>query len=848
MHSRLLYLAVGCLALCSAPSSTLAQAIPSPAQAQQMLRDDPALIGRLQKMLQSSGLTPEQIRTRLKEAGYPDSLFNAYLSDAGTTDSSRIPGNDVFAAVRAIGLADSLTVDSLMSAGRARRRAQAKLDSAFLDTLHEAIRNDTTAQAIRAMLRSREAQRLEIDSGFTVFGLDLFQKESGQFDANVAGGADPNYRFGPGDVLTLVLTGDVERSYRLTVSRDGMVLIPSVGLVGVAGQTRSQLEDILYKRLGSVQSGVRRGPGATTRFYIDVAQMGMNQVFVNGDVAHPNSYRVSRAATAMTALYLAGGPTRSGSLRNVQVRRNGETIATFDVYDYALHGDASDDIRLENDDVVFVPPRGGQVRLAGAVLRPATYEVTARQTLGDVLRMAGGLTEAADSRQIQIERIIPRTERTASGRDRSVIDVPQDAIEATRILPGDIVRVFQIARRVANRVVVNGNVWRPGVVALLPGTTLIDALRRAGGLKPDSYLGDIQITRLRPDSTRVMLRATLADTAGGSGEDFSLADGDEVTVFSMTEMRPQRFITVGGAVRRPGIRIPYREGMTLRDAILLAGGLQEGALMTGVEIARLPDKRGAGVTAVPTMVALDSSYLFERAADGHFIAPPGIVVPAAKSPPVQLEPYDVVQVKWQPEWQLQQTVALRGEVNYPGDYALVSKTERLSDIIKRAGGLTSSAYADGVVFIRRRDDVGRVGVDLPAVLRDPGHVDNLRLTDGDSIFIPKFSQVVTVRGATQSQVGVAYVEGANINYYIRSAGGATSKGDVDRAYVTQPNGKVETSRRRFLFSESHPRPQPGSTVFVPVKDPNDRRDWALIATTTTSILGSLVAIAAILRH
>src|SRR6185436_17142023 len=189
----------------------------------------------------------------------------------------------------------------------------------------------------------------QLDSGFTVFGLDLFQEGSTAFDANaVQGGADPNYRFGPGDQLTLVLTGDVEKSYpRLTVNRDGQILIPDVGLVNVAGLTRIQLDDLLYRRLGQVYSGVRRGPGATTRFYVDVGQIGTNQVFVNGDVKTPGSYRPSRAGSVMTALYLAGGPTPSGSMRNVQVKRNGEIAAVLDVYDYALRGDATGDIRLE---------------------------------------------------------------------------------------------------------------------------------------------------------------------------------------------------------------------------------------------------------------------------------------------------------------------------------------------------------------------------------------------------------------------------------------------------------------------------------------------------------------------
>ena len=640
----------------------------------------------------------------------------------------------------------------------------------------------------------------------------------------------------------------MEKSYPLTVNSQGFVFIPDVGIVNVAGQTRAQLEDMLYSRLGRVYSGVRRGAGASTRFYLDLGQMGTNQVYVNGDVVHPNSYRVSRASTVLTALYMAGGPTSRGSLRRVEVRRNGQVAATLDVYDYALHGDASKDIRLENGDIVFVPPRGGEVRIAGAVLRPATYELKSGQSLSEAIDMAGGFTPAADRRRIQVERIVPPDKRGSSGTDRGWRTFRPSFSRRRRRSAATSFESSKFRTRVASRVNVRGSVWTPGALGFAPGMTLFDALRRAGGLRPDSYLGDVQVTRLRPDSTRAMLRSAILDTVGHPSTNFELADGDEITVFSTTDMRPVRYVTVGGAVRKPGTRVDFREGMTLKDAVLLAGGLQEGALLTEAEIARLPENRGAGVTAITTTVPLDSSYLFERGQDGRYIGPPGVMVGTGKADPEVLRPYDAITIKFQPEWQLQQTVTLVGEVKYPADYSLTSRTERLSDLLARAGGLTPSAYPNGIVFVRKRDGVGRIGIDLPDVLRDANSVDNLRLVDGDSIFIPKFTQVVIVRGAVNTPVGVAYVDGADLDYYLRSAGGVTPTGDHGRAYVTQPNGKVATLHRRLLLWESKPKPLPGSTVMVPTRDPNDRRDWLPIATAVTSILGTLVTLAAILKR
>lgn len=844
------------LAALSSPAVASAQVppipgnLPSPAQAQIMLQTNPSLVLRLQQMMLQSGLSPDEIRARLRAQGYPENFLDQYMPGAKAgADSLSIPGEDIFSAVRALGISDTLAVDSLTNFAKGRRMKQVRNDSAFFDTLQKMVRTDTVAAAaIRSLLKSRELQRDQIDSGYVVFGLNLFDAETSQFDAGGAAGADPNYRFGMGDRLVLFLTGDVEKSYQLTVNGQGFVVIQDVGEVEVAGKTRSQLEDLLYTRLSRVYSGISRSPTARTRFFIDVGQMGANQIFVHGDVKHPGSYRISRAGTVMTALYKAGGPTSNGSMRSIEVRRGGELVASLDAYDYIVRGDGSNDIRLENGDIVFVPPRGPQVRVAGAVLRPAMYEAKGNESIGATIRAAGGFSPAADRRRVQVDRIVPPNERTTAGRDRTLMDVAADSIDTTPVRGGDVIRVLEVSRRVTKRVFVRGDVWSPGPIGFTDNMTLYDAFRRVGGLRPDAFLGDVLITRLNADSTLSMLRTAVMDTTGRPVANMHLADGDDVTVFSTTDMRPKRFITVGGAVKKPGVTIPYRDGMTLRDAVLLAGGLQEGALLTEAEIARLPETRAAGATAVTSTVALDSTYLFDRGADGKVLVAPGLVVPSVPAPAVELKPYDAVMIKWQPDWQLQQMVSVTGEVKYPSEYALITKTERLSDVLKRAGGLTTTAYPNGVVFYRKKGNVGRIGIDLPEVLHNTASADNLQLVDGDSIFIPRFNPVVVVRGAVNSPVGVAYVEGAPLSYYLRSAGGATAVGDRDAAYVTQPNGKVETRQRHVLFFHSTPKPLAGSTIFVPNRDPNDKHDWASIATATTGILGSLVAITALIKR
>jgi polysaccharide biosynthesis/export protein len=802
---------------------------PTPAQAEALLRTRPDLVAQLRARIQGSGLTAAQIRTRLEAEGYPGSLLDAFLSEGLATDSVAVT-DDVITAVRSLGIADSAAVDSLTR-------------------LPTGISKDSLDAIAIAKLEQR-LRRTTADSGFALFGEDVFARRTTQFDANLSGPVDASYRLGPGDQLVLILTGDVEDTYPLEVTREGFVVIPRVGQISVANLTLAQLEDVLFSRLGRVYSGVRRGQGATTRFSISVAKLRSNQVYVLGDVTRPGAYRVSSAGTMLSALYAAGGPTQNGNMRAVDLQRGGRLVGRLDLYDYLLRGNAAGDLRLETGDVIFVRPRGARVRIWGEVVRPATYEMKDGETLADLIRSAGGFSAAAERRRVQIERILPPSQRSSAGSDRIVMEVASDQLAngdgpALPLQAGDVVRVFSVANRVASRVTVRGHVWTPGQVGFTRGMRLSDALKLAGGLKPDAYLGQVLISRLQPDSTRTQLRSALRDTTGAAIDDMTLADGDEVEVFSQTEFRPTRYVVVSGMVRNSG-RFPYRDGMTLRDLVLLAGGLEEGALLTEAEVARLPENRAPGVTAEAMRVRMDSSYLFERPSSNGSSGPQQQA--GGMAPDVTLRPYDHVLVFRQPNWTLQRTVMITGEVRYPGRYSLKTKSERISELIERAGGLTTDAYAAGISLYRTDKKVGRIGVDLPKVLKNPRHRDNLILVDGDSISIPIFSGVVDVQGSVNSPVAVAYVPGQDIGYYVSAAGGVNRKGSAKHAFVTQPNGKVESRRGRGILPDAVPRPQAGSVVFVPDKDPSDRRDLAAMVLTTTQVLGSLIGIVVLARQ
>lgn len=834
--------------------------LPTQQQAQDLLRNQPALIERLRERIGASGLTPDQVRARLRAAGYPEGILDDYIAGADPTKPAQF-GPKTLDAVRALGVvsaeeADSLARgDSLLAVTDSLRQLLDSLRLARADL----IRADSLADSLKALTRQ----------GLKVFGLETFRRTTTRFQPAMAGPVDENYRLGPGDQLVLILTGDVEQAYSLEVTREGFIVIPQVGQVYTANLTLGQLQDQLYTRLGKVYSGVRRSPTARTKFQISLARLRNIQVYVAGDVVRPGAYQISAAGTALTALYAAGGPTSNGSFRQLTVRRGDKLVDSLDLYQYMIHGINPTNIRLDNGDVIFVPVHSSMVQVAGKVVRPAIYETKPGETLRDVLGFAGGLDPTASEARVQIHRVLPPEARGARGRARVVIAVGADqfvggVVPAVPMAPGDSVTALSVPSRQRAYVTVKGNVWVEGQVGFTPGMKLSDALRLAGGPRPDVYLPRVLVTRVREDSSLEQLRAALADSLGNVQDDITLEDEDEIRVFSRTTFRPAPSVAIVGAVRRPG-RVPYREGMTVRDAVLLADGLTEDARLQ-VEVARLPAERPTGALARTMTVPLDSSYLFaERVRAG-----------ASGDPETPLQPYDNVLVLRQAGWDLQRTVAIAGQVKAPGRYALRSKTERLSELLERAGGLTSEAYAGGIQFYRpydgsrptgtdllpstldpksRRDSLEsrqaaeRVGIDLLRVLRDSTFRDNIILAGGDSIYIPEFNPVIIVQGAVNSPGAVAYSPGKKLDWYVNAAGGYAQTGDQRHPYVTQPDGQREGVKRRSFFADRQPKPRPGAVVFVPTRiaqEPGGTNVTAVIST-VAALLGSLATIILVAR-
>ncbi len=516
-------------------------------------------------------------------------------------------------------------------------------------------------------------------------------------------------------------------------------------------------------------------------------------------------------------------------------------------------------------DISVANVRANQIFVVGEVAQPGAYQISALGTVLTALYAAGGVTERANMRRIEVQRL---------GKAVAVLDLYDyllrgDTRSDIRLETGDVVFVPVHDTRVQ----LSGAVIRPGIYELKAGEQLGDLLAASGGFRADAALQRVTVHRILAAAERGPGRAPRAAldialaVAGaappGSGQGttygtaplgapgirvpaLALMDGDSVVVDSLPPLSETYYVAIAGRVNKPG-RFPWRPGMTLRDLVQLARGPKIGAYLKEAEIARLPEDRSQGQLATTLRVPLDSTYLFERTADGRFVGPPGVAVPASGAADVPLQPYDNVLIMQEPQFDLQRAVVVSGQVRYPGTYSLRSKDERLADVITRAGGLTQQAYPEGIRFTRAQDAVGRVNIDLPRALRDLRSSHNVILQPDDSIFIPEYQPTVKVLGAVNAPGSLLWRRGANLDYYISAAGGLAASADGGRVSVRFANGDART-RRKWLFISNTPTPGPGSEVFVPTRPPGERTNVLTMLGSIAQVVSSFVAIIVVLRR
>jgi len=502
-------------------------------------------------------------------------------------------------------------------------------------------------------------------------------------------------------------------------------------------------------------------------------------------------------------------------------------------------------------DISVANVRANQIYVVGEVAQPGAYQISSLGTVLTALYAAGGVTDRANLRSIEVRR----GDKPVATLDLYDYLLRGDVHDDVRLQTGDVVFVPVHGIRTE----ISGAVTRPAIYELRVGETLSDLLGAAGGFRPDAQFKRIAVHRLLPAAERgpgtparavVDVQLTARPPGGPLGgvavPPVSLLDGDSVVVDSVTALSGQFYVAIAGMVKKPGV-YPWRQGMTLRDLVLLARGPAIGADLREAEIARMPTDRSQGQLATTLRVPLDSTYLFERDSAGRYVGPPGLPFPSRGAAEVVLEPYDNALILRQPNFDFQRTVTISGEVRFPGTYSLRTKNDRLSSLFSRGGGLTPQAYPEGIRFYRSLNNVGRINVDVRRALADSGSRFNIVLQPGDSMHIPEYTPSVKVTGAVNSPGSVLWRQGAGLSYYVSAAGGYTQQAQKGQVSVRFANGEVRT--RRGGFFPSDPRPAPGSEVSVPYEDPNAKKtDYVGLVGAIAQILASTVAIIVVLRR
>jgi len=696
-----------------------------------------------------------------------------------------------------------------------------------------------------------------------VFGSDLFKKnENPTFEPNLRMATPKSYVIGPDDELLVDISGDNEANYKLKVSPDGTIRLQYVGLISLGGLSIEQATSKIRNSMNGTYPGLRSG---RTKVAVTLGNIRSIKVTIVGEVVKPGSYTIPSLYTAFNVLYESGGPNTNGSFRKIQVIRNNVVVSTIDVYDFLLNGVQRNNIRLQDQDVINVPVYQTRVEIAGEVKRPALYEVLNTETLEDVIRFAGGFSNQAYTAQIKVLQ--------NTNRERKIADIQSDSYVKYNPLNGDKYIVDAILDRFENRVEIKGAVFREGQYELDKGLTLKGLILKANGLKEDAFLNRAYISRLNADNTQALISFDLSKIISGLEPDILLQREDKITISSLFELRDEYKVTVQGEVRYPGM-FKYADSISIGDVIQMAGGFKEGATPNRIEVSRRVKNSDATSTSATTAEVFTIN-----------------VDPMLKilGPKFILKPFDMISVRNSEGYQVQKQVKIEGEVLYPGTYTITNKNEKISDLIKRAGGLTPLAYSDGASLkrpgaekinpgdrnaidnqeeedkkylnLKRVQESGvkdtlkkeielrliqsdLVGIDLRRILRSTKSKYDLIVEDGDVIRIPRQLQTVKVTGEVLNPNSIVYSSGKSFKQYINGAGGFTTNALRGGAYIKYANGSVEAASR-FLFFNNYPQVKPGAEILVPKRAERERltaQSWIGISTAFASLAAIVVTL------
>ncbi len=678
-----------------------------------------------------------------------------------------------------------------------------------------------------------------------IFGLEIFNNGVLQLEPNLQIATPVNYIIGPGDEIVINIYGYQEAKHNLKVSPEGDITIPYAGTMYVAGLTLEQATTKIKAKLASSgYSNIRTG---LTKVNISIGRIRSIKVTILGEVNKPGTYTLPSLATVFNALYLSGGPNEIGSMRNIQVVRNGKTIDQLDMYDFLINGNQTGNILLRDQDVIRIPAYTARVSFEGEVKRKGLFEVKPGESLQQVLEYAGGFTDSAYTASIKAYK--------TTNTEKQIFDIPSDKFSAYFPSRSESFVVSKVIDRFANRVIIQGAVYLPGEYELTQGLTVTQLIKRAQGLKEEAYLDRGFVTRLKTDLSEEILAFNPAAILSGAEKDIQLKKDDQVTISSILNFRDRQTILINGEVRKPG-EFSYKENMTLRDALLLSGGFTDAASPQRIEIARRVKRVGVDTSDLQIAEVINVQSIESLAVAGN---------------ETKLRPYDVIVVRKNPSYRTQVNVRVEGEVSYPGNYVLQSKTERVSDLIKRAGGLTREAYASGVYLKRLnnnsvvsqltrqkitkiqeqlKDTTGKVqeevirpfdqiAINLADVLSTPGGVEDIVLEEGDVLTIPQRKSEVRISGEVLFPTQVVYEDGMDLEDYLDRAGGLTSLADKRKIYVLYPNGNAGRTVK-YLIGKKYPVITPGAEIIIPKKPETTRQRLS-----TAEIVGITTAITAL---
>ncbi len=779
----------------------------------------------LQLSLVSFGQSAEDIamaREYAKSMGYSD----ADISNALSSMSS-----------------GSTTLQSGVSGVVSTQQSVEAVDRNYLrDSLKQVVRAE---EQMRVDSLAKSGARAADDKSIEIFGHNIFNVEGLDFVPNYNIPTPANYKLSAGDEVVVDVWGDVITNITATISPEGYISVPNMGLMYIAGQSVAGAEENIRQGLSKIYARLHKEPG-NNHVKLSLGKTRSVTVNVVGDVTRPGSYTVPSLSTLAMVMYMSGGPAGIGSVRNINLYRAGKLISTLDVYDFLMNGVVDKNIRLEDNDVISVAPYDGVVSLEGGVKRPMRYEIVDGEKLAALISYAGGFSHNAFGGSVVVERITASDDSQGAVAQSYV--VKSGEFDSFELKSGDRVVVSENLDRFANRATLSGAVWREGSFAIGEGdnqaSNLYELIEMAGGLRDDAYLKRAYIERYGKNRVREQISFSPLEVILKSAN-VELKPDDKVVILTMDEVTTQQTVNIAGEVNKPD-QYDYRRNMTLGDLIIMAGGVTDGATIMNVEIARrkLDVTNQVESDRVATVLSIN-------------------LLDDPKQAEMVLEPYDMVFVRKSINYQPQMSVTINGEVKYPGTYVIENNTVRLSDLIKQSGGLSRDAYAEGASLKRvmteedrsaieasqelvdingkpvaTADSLGSVAINLVTAMEEPGSDADLVLKAGDVIMIPQFDNTVNITGYVMNPNSVVFNKKMGLKDYVSAAGGYQSRAKKSRIYVVQMNGMM--SKR----GNSEFEIKPGSTIVVPEKPA--KRSLSQTTTFITSFSTILIAMLGLL--